>query len=439
MTGAPAPPLPQRGLRHRLLRNTAFLGGGTALAAFLSMLAVVVNSRALSITQFGQFVLLQSSALLIAGICTFSTQQPVIKLGVAALAEGDRTRFERIIFMGFAADCLSAVIAASSALAIVLLVPGLIGLDAELQKAAVIVSCSLLFQGYRTSEGIFRAFDRFDLLGIIQPLASSLQLGIAVILWLTNAPFIAYAWLAAMIIALPSAAQLMIAATLLVRRGFRPRPHGISKARTDRREFIAYCWTTSATGTFDTIRTNGDSTAVGVLISVEAAGIYNVAKQLAGILRKVTTIYASVVFPELAKMAATRNVAQAKRLLNKAVLTGLGVTVTAGAGAALLGPLALSLMFGPRFTEAKYALILLVVAAGLQLVSATYSMYAQAFIGPVALVKAYLVSTVAFCVVIALALPTIGMMGAGWAQLAFVIALTISCRFALQTGGAFKE
>lgn len=401
--------------------------------------AVVVNSRALSITEFGIFVLLQSSALLIAGICTFSTQQPVIKLGVAALETGDRARFERIVFMGLAADLISATIAGVAALLLVLAMPRMLGLDPQMQSAALIVSCSLFFQGYRTSEGLFRAFNRFDLLGSIQPLFSIVQLCTALALWTMDAPFIAYAWLAAAIIAVPPMAQLAVAGALLFRRGYRPRANGLLAAREDRREFVAYCWTTSTTGTFDTIRMNGDSTAIGLLVSVEAAGIYNVAKQLAGILRKATTIYASVVFPELAKMAATRDFRQARSLLKRAVLLGAGVTVAAGIGAAILGPFVLALLFGDQFTEAKYALILLVVAAGLQLVSATFSMYVQAFVGPLALLKAYIFSTLAFCVVIATTVPAIGMAGAGWAQLAFVFALTIGCRSALRAGGTFKE
>ena len=409
------------------------------MAAFLSMGAVVINSRALSITEFGIFVLLQTSALLIGGFFSFSTQQPVIKLGLAALKEGDRQRFERIIFMGFIADLLSAAVAAMFAALIVWLLPSLLGLDDRAQSAALIVSGSLLFQGYRTSEGIFRAFDRFDLLGVVQPVIGLLQLGAAMALWLTDAPFIAYAWLAAGIICLPTLAQTLLATVLLIRRGHRPRRHGLMAAREDRREFIAYCWTTSATGTFDSVRMNGDSTAVGILVSVEAAGIYNVAKQLAGILRKASVIYASVMFPELAKIAASRNFQHARHLLKRAVLISGVAAGLAGLGAAIFGPWVLGILFGAQFVEGKYVLVLLVLAAGLQMLSATYSMYVQAFVAPTALLKAYIFSTSIFCAVIGFGLPAMGMVSAGLAQVAFVIVLIIGCRSALLAAGALGD
>lgn len=422
------------GLSRRLIRNGAILLSGSGGAALLAIVAVAINSRALTLTEFGTFALLQATALLIAGFFTFATQQPVVKLGVEALDKGDKERFERLVGMGFAADFASAVGAMALATGIALAAPILFGAPDDRAAAALVVAASLLFQGYRTSEGIFRAFDRFDQMGLIQVSAAAVQLCLSTLLWWADAPFIAYAWLAAVTIALPSLLQLAGAWTLLRRKGMRPRFRAIREPTDDRREFVAYSWSTWATGSLDTVRMNGDAPLVGLLVSVEAAGIYNVARQLAGVLRKGAQIYASVFFPELAAFASRGDTERPRRLLRKILYLTLGITVAGTAGAALIGEWVLKTAFGSEFEAGHLVLMLLFAAAGIQLLSATYSMYVQAFIGPAALLVAYLLATLSFAIVIVPALLVGGIAGAGMAQMTFFVVLAVACRFRLRRG-----
>jgi O-antigen/teichoic acid export membrane protein len=83
--------------------------------------------------------------------------------------------------------------------------------------------------------------------------------------------------------------------------------------------------------------------------------------------------------------------------------------------------------------------VLLVAAAGLQIVSATYSMFVQAFIGPTSLLRAYLIATAAFAAFAVPGFLYFGMIGAGMAQLVFVTTLVLSCRHFLQNGRALQE
>src|SRR5690606_5118751 len=119
-----------------------WLASGTGLAAVLSMFAVAVNSRALTLADFGMFVLFQSSALLLAGVFTFATQQPVIKLGVQALQAGERERFEQLVGMGLVADLISAAATTVVAVGAVLMLPNLIGLPEDRVVPALIVAAS---------------------------------------------------------------------------------------------------------------------------------------------------------------------------------------------------------------------------------------------------------------------------------------------------------
>lgn len=428
-------PVQPAGLRRRLLQNFAILISGSGGAAVLSLLTVAIVARGLSLTDFGTFVLLQTSALLIAGLFTFSTQQPVIKLGIAALEQGDTRRFERIVGMGLVGDLASATGAAIAACAIVFLAPRLLGIDADRAPAALVVATSLLFQGYRTSEGIFRAFNRFGLLGGIQIVTAAIHLIIAAALWWSSAPFILFAVLAAVIIALPSVCQLLGALLILHLRGMRPRLRGIVVSG-DRKEFASYCWNTWVTGSLDTVRQNGDTPLVGLLVSVEAAGVYNVARQLAGVLRKGVQIYASVLFPELAAFAARGDVVGPLRLLKRIFWISVGITGVLVAGAAIGGGFALQIIFGSEFVAGHLALILLFAAAGIQLISSTYSMYAQTFDGPAAILRPYVMALAAFLVTILPGLWLFGLAGAGLAQILFFIVLTLACRARLNRATA---
>lgn len=420
-------PIRPAGLRRRLFQNFAILLSGSGGAALLSLFTVAIVARALSLTDFGTFVLLQTSALLIAGLFTFSTQQPVIKLGIAALEQGDTDQFERIVGMGLVADLASATGAAVAACALVLLAPELIGMQADRASSALIVAISLLFQGYRTSEGIFRAFNRFGQLGVIQIITAAVQLIVAAVLWWYGAPFIAFAVLAALIIALSSVCQLVGALQMLRLEGMRPRFRGIARS-SDRKEFVTYCWSTWAAGSFDTVRQNGDTPLVGLLVSVEVAGVYNVARQLAGVLRKGVQIYASVLFPELATFAAKGDFVAPLRLLKRIFWISVGITGVLAAGASIGGGFALQIIFGPEFVAGHLALVLLFAAAGIQLISATYSMYVQTFDGPAAILGAYAIALMAFLVTIVPGLWAWGIAGAGLAQVVFFVVLTLACQ-----------
>lgn len=437
MTGFGKPKLAEGGMRsggigRRLVRNGIVLLGGSGGASLLMLLAVAVNSRALTLNEFGAFALLQATALLIAGFFSFATQQPVVKLGVEAIDRGDNARFERLIGMGFIADLAAAIGAAALATGFALAAPALFGTADDRVAAALVVAISLLFQGYRTSEGIFRTFDRFGLLGLIQVLSAVVQVGIAVVLWWLDAPFTAYAWLAATTIALSSLLQLAGASVLLRCHGLRPRFRAMWEATDDRREFVSYCWSTWATGSLDTVRMNGDAPLVGLLVSVEAAGIYNVARQVAGVLRKGTQIYGSVFFPELAMLASRRETARAQQVLRKLLYLTLAITVAGTAAAILVGGSLLHALFGPEFEAGHLVLVLLFAAAGIQLLSATYSMYIQAFVGPGALFVLYVLATLSFAAVIVPSLLMWGMAGAGAAQIVFFVVLAVACGLRLR-------
>ena len=421
---------------RRLARNSAYLAGGTAASALFMMLAAVLNARSLSAREFGLLVLFQSATTMVAVLMSFATQQPVIKLGSAALAKGDVERLGRIIGLGLLFDVAAAIVAAGLAFGFLAIGRDWVGIGGDQLGDASLFAGSLLFTGYLTANGIFRLLNRFGLLSLIQAGTAAALLAVTVWLYASGAPFRAYCWTWAVFFALNAQVPLVVGLLLARRAGIKVRLAPARMATGDVRTFLAYCWTTWGVATIEALRSNGDSLLVGAMVSVEAAGVYNVAKQLAGVLRKANAIYASAMFPEVSALSAQGEVENARRVRRRILaLSGLVGAVAVGA-ALIFGHLVLGLLFGARFEAAYWPLVILAAAAGSQLVSHTLSMYVQVYVSPERLFHVYLLAILLFAIVVFPLTSVLALTGTALAQLMFSLALAYFCHVALRRAGA---
>ena len=426
------PDLGTAAVYRRLARNSAFLGAGTVASAVFMMFAVVLSARALSPRDFGLLVLFQSATMMMATLMSFATQQPVIKLGATALADGDHARLGRIIGLGLLFDVGASVLATIAAFLFLAFGRGLVELPDDQLGLAALFATSLLFTGYLTSNGIFRLLDRFGLLSLIQTLSAAAILAATVALYASGARFEAYCWAWAIFYAVNGQLPLVVSLTL-ARRARIPislstRKMGPGETST----FLAYCWTTWGMATVEAVRTNGDTLLVGAAVSVEGAGIYNVAKQLAGVLRKMNTVYASAMFPEVSALSAHGADASASHVRRRLMWVSGLIGVAAIAGAALLGRLVLVNLFGDHFEAAYVPLIILTAAAACQLMSHTLSMYVQVYVGPQQLFRLYVLGMAVFLAAVFPLTSLLGIDGTAWAQLLFALALIYLCHWTLR-------
>lgn len=426
------PDLGTKAVYRRLARNSAFLAGGTVASALFNMVAVILSARALSAREFGLLVLFQSATMMVATLMSFSTQQPVIKLGFSAQAEEDVDGLGRIIALGLLIDLLAAATATLGAFTFLYFGRGWIGLGTDHLDVAAAFAGSLLFTGYLTSNGVFRLLNRFDLLALIQAGCSAAVLAVTVYLYVSGATFEAYCWTWAVFYALNGLVPLAVSLLLARKAGI---PIALSWRRMRQGEvttFLAYCWTTWGVASGEALRSNGDSLLVGAMVSVEGAGIYNVAKQLAGVLRKANSVYASAMFPEVSALSAHGEDDSALRVRRRILwLSGIagGLAIVA---VVLVGRLALTLLFGPEFEAAYLPLVILTAAAASQLLSHTLSMYVQVYIGPEQLFKAYMLALGLFLVAVVPLTSAFTMNGTAIAQLLFSLALIGLYHSALQ-------
>ena len=423
---------PAGGMYRRIARNAAMFGSGTAASALFTMLAVAIAARALSARDFGVLVLLQSAVLMLRALTTFSTQQPVIKLGSDAQAEGDRERLGAIVSMGLVVDLVASAFAFAIAAFCIELSRGAIGLADQDVGSAWILAFSLLFTGYLTSNGIFRLYDRFGALSLVQTLSAACLFVAYGALFLMGARLQAFVSAWAIYLSTSSLWQLWVSLRLVHEDGVQVRPTLRRFATADGRTLLHYCWSTWGTSTAETVRTNGDSLLIGAIVSVEAAGIYNAARQLAGVLRKFNVVYMSTVFPEVARLASRNDTRGALRLKRRMFWAGAALAVVAVGLAAIFGHLVLKLLFGPRFVPAYLPFIFLTAAAVAQLVSMTPSMSVQVFRGPRLLLALYVGATLVFLAAAVGLTFSLSITGMAIAQLIFPLILGLACNVALR-------
>jgi len=433
-TGGEARSFPEQGsIYRRIARNSALMAGGTAISSLFTMLAVALSARALNAHDFGVLVLMQSAVLGLRGASSFATQQPVIKLGADAQAAEDRNRLGRIVSMGVVVDAASSLVAFAVAAIAIKFFRGALDLADRDVGFAWIFAGSLLFSAYPSSNGIFRLFNRFGVLAVIQVLSAIALFAAAIVLYAIHPTFEGFALAWAAYLAISGQAQLWSSLYLVSRDGSRLTLSRHVFRSEDGRTLLNYCWSTWGTSTADTVRANGDSLMVGAIVSVQAAGVYNVARQVAGVLRKFNMVYASTVFPEISKLAASGASVAAVRLKKRMMWSGMAFGILTVIAVALLAPFFLPLVFGPRFASAYVPLLILIAAAMAQLLSYTPSMYVQIYRSPqmlLALTGIALVLFLASGISLTFAWGTAGM---ATAQLVYALALMLLCEQALKS------
>jgi O-antigen/teichoic acid export membrane protein len=397
------------------------------------MLEVAIAALALPGRDFGVLVLLQSSALMLRALTSFSTQQPVIKLGADAQADSDRDRLGSIVSMGLVVDLFASIVALAIAAFLITLARHVIGLADENVGSAWIFAVSLLFSGFPTANGIFRLYDRFGLLSLIQTFSAIGLFAAYASLFVVGAKLQALVWAWAAYLTLNSMVQLGEGVSMMRGDGVTLRPAVGDFATADGRTLLDYCWSTWGTSTADAIRMNGDSLLIGAIVSVEAAGVYNVARQLAGMLRKFNVILPATVFPEISRLAAAQDLVGAKRLHGRLLWIGTAIGLVAVIAAAALGHLVIRLLFGAAFEQGYVAFVILTAAAAAQLISFGPSMYVQVYSGPKRLLVLYGVASAIFAAAAVVLTFEFSLAGMAMAQLLFGLAVILLCEVQLRT------
>jgi O-antigen/teichoic acid export membrane protein len=417
---------------RRIRVNIGILLGGSGIVMLLNFATAALNARAVGPEGLGVIALFQASALMMVGVFSFGTQQPMIRLGKQALENGDLGRLGAIGSLALLVDYLAAAVAGVVSLVLLGAFAQRIGIEQGMVTLAQFYTIVVFLSGVTAANGVFRLFNRFHYLSVVQVGGALVLLAVSTVFYLLQAPLSWYLVAYAIVYAVTVQVQVALAVWTLRNHGAPVdlRPSALHVAGLGR-EFFSYAWTTNLTGVINSVRVNGEPLLLGALFGTATVGVYNVVRQVAGAFNKLATAGSSAIFPEVAELASRREFGPARRLLNRLALLGFLFGVAGIVAMAILGRPVLRIAFGPEFVAGYVALLIMGVAGALTLSSASFGGFVQAFVSPLRLLQVYGIAFCVYGVTAPLLIYNLGLNGAPLGQAVFALALWAGCWVAL--------
>ena len=170
-----------------------------------------------------------------------------------------------------------------------------------------------------------------------------------------------------------------------------------------------------------------DILAVGAVAGPIGAGIYQLVRKFTLAAMKAGAMLQQVVFPDLARLWARRDLHGFVTAIRQTELLTLGVGVAFVVGVVFAGDIAIRLIAGPEFEDAEGPLIVQSVAALLFLAGSALRPALMTMGLQPKVLCITLVAGIAFFVALYVATPALGVSGAGVAHIIFNLIWLVAC------------
>lgn len=412
------------GTLGRILENVGWLLAGKGAGAVFSLGSMAIATRTLGLEGFGQFTLIVGTAQLISAFVAFQTWQAVVRFGMSQLEAGSSARLSRLIAFCLALDLGGAIAGCLLAAGGVALLAPRFGWSADLSLQALIFCFIMLLAIRSTPVGILRLHDRFGQGAAADTVTHAVRLGGALIVLAVGPSITRFlmAW---------AAAEVMTALTywILASRtgGWSLKGVGLSGLRAAPNEHAGlwhFVGITNAGATLASVSRQFSVLLVGLVVGPAAAGAYRLAHQLGQALAKVSEMLSRAVFAELVRVHAGGAAAQLSKLFRSTFWLALGAGVIIAIILLAAGEWILRLVGGDAFAGAYPLLLILGIAAALDMVGVSFEPALMATGRAGKAFQLRVTVTLILLVLLAILLPMWGAMGAAAATLcASVISL----------------
>ena len=399
-----------------ILRNSSYLAISKGVAAVAGIATLAFAGRGLGVALFGMLILIVSYAKAASGLSKFQSWQLIVRYGGSALVTGEHEEFKASTGFAFALDVVSGIGGMIIAVMILPFVGKWFGITDQYLWLATLYCALLPTMGAATPVGVLRALDRFDLLswqGTATPIARAILVAIA---WSINAHFEAYIaiWF---VTDLGGDIYLWFLAWRELRR--RGMMEGIRP--TLRPTILPGAWRfaihVNLTSSLQTAWGPIARLIVGGLLGPSAAALFRVASSIADSAQKPADFLGKAFYPEIVRMdLATKR--PWKLMLRSAAFTGC-VALVAVLLLFLGGKPLIHLMFGKDFLGTYPILMVLIIAPLIDIFSFPLPAMLYALDRPDAPLKARLIATLVYFILIGPLCLRFGVIGAA---VAFVLA-----------------
>ena len=353
-----------------ILRNAGYILLGKGLGGLLSLVYVALAARSLGMDGFGHFVLILAFGQSIAGLAQFQTAEVLIRFGAIHLAEHAPHKLARII--GFCAmlDALSALVAVVMALIAGAWLGPLLGLSGQDSERAAWFAASFIGGLRGTPVGILRLFNRFDLAALIDSLIPAVRLIAAAtgFLFANSIVWLLAAWAFAEFLA---TVIVWMAAVQEVRRHsnlpLRQEALRWRQASRENHRLWRFAGFTNLSSSVGFLHKQAGTLLVGWQAGASVAGIYRIAQQLAHAVSKPVAALSRAIYPDLAHVAVAGGAKAVTGLTDRLSIFGALLGIAAVGIVAVAGPWILTAVAGPQFASGSRVLLILTIAAAIEL------------------------------------------------------------------------
>jgi O-antigen/teichoic acid export membrane protein len=380
---------------NQLKENLATAVSSTVLAGIIGLVTLAINTRVLSLPDIGSIASVQAYVTLIVGILSLSTHLPLMRMGTTAIEEKRIDELHALIRHALLLDLAVGLAAAVATLLFATSVGALLGISPGIRAGLLIYAAPVMLFSLSSGNGLLRLVDRFDVMRTVEVSGALCLLAAVLGLAFIDAPVSAYFLAYAAVYGLSQLARYLLARKALRKRFGREEGAG-ALAPGKRREFFGFAVSSSLGSTIDTIRNNADLVVVSSLFGKEGAGIYGVAKQMSGAVRKFTSFSSLVSFVEFSRMTVRGELDERARLFRHVFRICAAIGLAAVFGALIVGRPLLIHAFGPQYSAAYWPFVALVLAAALQFLMYPVSMLVQIIRGGMPAMMCNLAGLLAF-------------------------------------------
>jgi len=422
--------------------------GSKTLAAIIGLGSLSIAAKSIAPAELGTIIFLHVYMLFFSAAATFQTWQSIIRFGTDDVKDKNAKSLARLLNFGIKLDAIAAFVSFILALLTFSLfvkiagsLPGnftdLSAVDIPtLQKYLFLYCVLLLFRQRGVSIGLFRLFDKFNVLAfqaLVMPITRFIGVLIAAT---TDAGFEGFllAWFFgsfASYVFLPIMASFELKSRKLLGSVFKAN----ASLRHPRQGLWPFAIKANIDSTLIAANTNLPTILVMGVFGPAWVAVFKIAEEAAKLLSEAFKLLDQVIYPELAKMVSTGQAAKILKLVTRTAVMLLSFGLIMAIFVSIAGTKILPLVFSEDYIQAAPLASLLVLAAAFMGIAAPLYPVLYAADRPERAIYARSTGVVIYVIAFFILSFTIGKMAPGWAAIlanaCAVICVVFLARFTL--------
>ncbi len=405
--------------KSKVWNNFGQLVTGRLVSAVLTLLATAVMARALGPSEFGLVVLLHTYVLTVRALLNLKPAETFVNFGVGLIDAGDKAQTNRLLGLIRSFEWVTMLLATALGVLAAPLIGPLLGLPDSAIGVLMAYSLVLLTSPVGTSRGFCRATERFDVLRSAIAIGPAVRLAGVLLAWHFSASwhYFALAWAVSL-----AAAYLFLGwrgRRLMRSGGFKAEHISWRQANIEFSGLPGFVGVVYTQGLLDQLPKQLITLLIGGFLGTASAGIYRVAREIADVLAKPVQLIRQAAFTEITRIRETganghANLAQVFMSYGFKMLLPALLLVAA---VSYFREELLTAIAGADYAVAGVLLVLLLIAAAIELVGAVLRPTAYAFGKATVALRVQIVAMLSYVLVFIGLSQSYGLISVGFAAL----------------------